>query len=128
MIVFERLGYTIKLSSADWKGLRRRLDLSKAEYVDKEFYLIDVKCLLCKKYYIRTKFGGDCKKCPIHKAIDCEAHNDACAVLMNSFFVDIGFEFNESEIWWDEEKGKKARRQIKRLNEIMDKIEKDNGW
>ena len=125
MIVFKRLGKTIKLTNGDWRGIRRRFDLDKAKLVDKEFFAIVVPCSLCEKYQSRKPLSHRCERCPLYKAIS-DSHDDPCFTLMNSFLRNTEFEIIGSMIWWEFEDNENARRQVKRLNKIMDEIEGQN--
>lgn len=122
MIRFERFGKTIKLTNEDWQGIKKRYDLTKAEYDDEtgEYY-IKIPCSLCKKYQDEAYDCSD--DCPIMKALGDDSGYYACADLLDSFFKDAKFGSGEEDISWYKSNDKQARRQIKRLNKIMDDIE-----
>lgn len=129
MIVFEKFGYTIKLSNKDWKNIRKRFDLKRALLVkenDVDYFVVGIPCSLCKKYI--TKGGWNCSDdCPFMKAFGDYFGNFACGELIDSLFNDTEFQVEQDYIRWHKSVNKKARRQIKRLNQIMDKIEEENN-
>lgn len=126
MIIFKRLGYTIKLSNLDWHSIRERFDLGKAKLDNEgEHYVIKTPCFMCKKYHK----PNDCGDCPIYKVLGEEFGRGSCTDLVESFFPDKEPDFNleSSEVWWSIFCDKEARRELKALNKIMDKIEEENG-
>jgi hypothetical protein len=112
MITFKKFGETIKIRGDHWKRLRARYNPEKAK-LDDEVYAISVSCPFCNKY--------SCKKCPFGVFGD----EYGCYTFFERFFP-MGKEFDSDDITqvdWYEEDDKQARRQLARLQRMMDKIE-----
>lgn len=115
MIVFERFGHTFRIRNDDWKTLRKRFDIDNAikEY---DGWRIPISCSLCDKY------DSYCPGCPIY--VDS---NRSCSWFLTKLFPKMmRFETHKYSIWWDKEYNITVRRQLKRMQEIIDKIEIEN--
>lgn len=121
MITFEMNGKKVKLKNVEWRNTRNRFNLEKAEY-DKEDreYCIDVPCNICGKY------NQDCCLCPLGVFIEQFGDESPCTHFLFSLFKKGKFGVTEYVVWWHKKNDKQARRQIKRVNEMMDKIEEQN--
>lgn len=119
MIVFKRYGHTFKIRNDDWKNLRERFNpenvVSQPGECFPDHWKIDIPCSFCCRYH---HLG--CERCPIQKFGGCNKFFDK---LFRKTKLKIGTSF----VRWEKSVDKKARRQLKRLNKIMDKIEEENN-
>lgn len=118
MITFKKFGKTVKIRNDDWRRLRERFNPKNAVYDGSEGrYKIRRKCSLCSRY-------DKCDGCPLDQFGD-----DGCIFFFAKIFRDgINFEHgNVTRIAWDKEDDKKAKKQLNRLQRMMDKIEASQG-
>ena len=123
MIVFEKFGYTFKIRNDDWKKLRKRFNPDNAIlYDDLDRYYINANCILCDRYR-----NNHCIKCPFDAfTLDITTILYGCSIFFGKLFRKQQFSVGTEYISWEKEVDKEARRQLKRLNKIMDKIEEEN--
>lgn len=124
MITFEMYGEKLKIRNDDWKKLRKRLNPDNA-VLDNELgrYCINVSCSLCDRYQ-----DNYCIKCPFNafEPAPGAALLYGCSVFFGRLFREQRFSVGTSFVSWKIWVDKKARKQLKRLNEIMGEIEEAN--
>ncbi len=123
MIIFKRYGHTFKIKNDDWKKLRMRFDPENAR-LESEFgkYYINLFCSLCSRYK-----RNHCIKCPfevLEKGHPCPRFG--CSVFFDKLLRFKYFSFWTGYVSWEAEVDKEARKQLKRMQKIMDKIEEEN--
>lgn len=121
MIVFKRYGHTFKIRNDDWENIRERFNpknaISQSAYSPFiDHWKIKISCSFCLKYH-----HFNCEGCPIYEF-------GGCGRFFGKLFRNSKLKIGTSFVRWEKSNDIPARRQIKRLNEIMDNIEKDNGW
>jgi len=125
MIEFKRFGKTVRISNENWKGLRERFNLNYARRY-KNTYVIRVDCPLCRIFKPRAQ---DCiskngRTCSFRQF---SAGDVGCIVFFNKLFRN-GLLFDgtwRDKILWKAEKDKQVRKQLKRIQKLMDEIEKE---
>lgn len=115
MIIFKMFGFTYEIENDDWKIIRDRFNLDNAIKTGGE-WRIPVSCSLCDRY------DDECVTCPM-----CVSGNKACTWFFNKLFRTKRFDTGRYSISWDKEHNASTRKQLRRLNQIMDKIEIENG-
>ena len=118
MIVFERFGCTIKLKNKHWKNMRERFNPDNAN-IKNGYYYIRIRCSLCDEY----KNGYYCGLCPFR---DFGHGIYGCGTFILKILREAKFQTYPKAISWRKEINKSVRRQLKSLNNFMDKIEKEN--
>jgi hypothetical protein len=115
MIIFKKFGKTIKIRNDHWKRLRARYNHENAVLDAKEgYYKIRRHCPFCNLYL-------GCTGCPF----DEFEEEYGCLSFFEQLFRG-GTRFDHGLIdmvTWDEWEDKKARKQLSRLQKMMDKIE-----
>lgn len=124
MIEFKRFGKTVRISNENWKGLRERFNLDRVkEY--KVSYIIRTDCPLCEAFRsnCRSKNG---KACPFNQFSKFE-DQVGCRVFFRKLFRDgpVFDDGRKDRIKWDNYDNEAARRQLKRIQKLMDEIEKE---
>lgn len=118
MVVFKKFGYTFRIRNDDWKQLRERFNPKNAVLVNGEGYEIRRYCPLCSRYL-------KCKGCTFKK-LKADIF-PGCMNFFSGLYYDKKFNTNQrSEISWDKKNNKQARRQLYRLQRMMDEIEEQN--
>lgn len=119
MIVFKKYGHTFKIRDDDWKNIRERFNPKNAvsqsaypPFVD--HWKIGISCSLCHKYH-----HFNCEGCPINKF-------GGCAEFFSRLFRKSVLKIGTSFVRWEKSVDEKARRQLNRVQKIMDKIEEEN--
>ena len=115
MIVFKKFGKTIKIRNDHWKKLRARFDPENAVLGDDGCYDIERDCPFCDMY-----LDVECSGCPFEPF-----GRTGCIDFIDMVFPK-GQLFESGDctlVWWEEYYDKKARRQLNRLQKMMDKIE-----
>ena len=114
MIIFKKFGETIKIHNAHWKKLRARYDPENAVWIkSKEVYRIRKKCPFCDLY-------TECNACPfmVFGIHGCYEFFEQVFPSGQAFESDI-----TTEVEWERDNDKKARKQLTKLQRMMDKIE-----
>lgn len=119
MITFKKFGKKIKITNADWKGLRARFTPHNAIRKGSR-YIIEKGCPFCPKY--QPFASCECKGCPL--AVFSHESKLGCERFFGELFLSL--EFNAGDIaeisWWKED-DIHARIQLYKLQGMMDKIE-----
>ena len=126
MITFEMFGHKLKIRNDDWKKLRNRFDPDNARFcIYNDKYWIDVYCSLCQRY----KDCNICGKCPfeILEKNDATLGAFGCFVFFDKLFKKRVFVPSEGSVSWSKHDDREARRQLNRMQKIMDKIEEENN-
>ena len=114
MIIFKKFGETFEIQDSHWKRLRERFNPKNAKLiVSRGMYQIRKKCPFCSTY-------NSCKGCPFEVF-----EKYGCFDFFERIFPN-GIEFDATEtptIDWDEKHDKEARKQLNRIQKMMDKIE-----
>ena len=109
MIVFERFGYTFKVKNSDWRKLKERFDPKNAtQSALSKMWRIHRDCPLCLRYpgCLGCSFEGLCKD------------------FFNRIFRTCKFDAHlATEVSWMHSENFSARRQLNRIQKIMDDIE-----
>lgn len=116
MIVFERFGFIFRIRDYDWKALRKRYDVKNAKYNPAwNEWKIKKDCTICLRY-------ETCRDCPF----GCLG-KIGCLTFFNKIFRKPKLDSSGTDsVMWENKNNTSARRQLKRLNEIMDEIEREN--
>lgn len=120
MIVFERFGHTFKIRNDDWKGLRERFNLNNIK-PGNCYYNILIPCSLCQRYK-----NNYCLNCPFRVLESNHSAKYGCAIFLTKFFEVTKFTTFTDKLSWTKIENEEVRKQLKKLNKIMDKIEKEN--
>ena len=123
MINFTFKGHKISIRNDDWRKLKERFNVERAEK-DMSGYRIRKLCSICKRYYLRDA-SDSCENCPFHEIPHslCEP----CMVILNSLFVVNKFESTINYIRWIKCDNRQARRQLKAILRRMEKVEASQG-
>ena len=115
MIIFVKFGETIKIRNDHWKRLRARFNPENAVLnEDDERYEIRRTCPFCSAYY-------ECKGCPLE---EFDGKYGCFPFFEKVFKGDTEFDHDDiTKIYWDEDFDKEARRELHKLQKMMDKIE-----
>ena len=120
MIVFKKFGETIKIRNDHWKRLRARYNPENATLNTKKgYYEIKRMCPFCNVY------NDECDGCPFEEF----GGEYGCLEFFERLFRG-GTRFDHGLIdivTWDEYEDKEARKQLNRLQAMMDKIEASQG-
>lgn len=123
MITFKRYGKKLKIRNDDWKKLRKRFNPDNAVLDnDLDEYYINVSCSLCDRYQ-----GNLCIECPFDVFSRTMGILYGCSIFFGRLFREQQFSTGSDDVSWEIRDDKKTRRQLKRLNEIMDEIERANS-
>ncbi|GAH20404.1 unnamed protein product [marine sediment metagenome] len=117
MIVFERFGHTFRIRNNDWKKLRERFNPKNAVEYGYKSVEIEIPCSLCMLY----DSGRDCHGCPFSSF----GHN-GCLDFLRKLFREPKFQTGRERLVWNIANNSLVRRQLNRMQKIMDKIEKEN--
>lgn len=118
MITFKMFGFTYEIQDDDWKIIRDRFNLDNAIKTGAKTgaeWRIPTSCSLCDRY------DSNCSTCPMQVTGD-----KGCSWFFNKLFQIKRFGTGRYSVSWSKECNAIARKQLKRLNQIMDKIETDN--
>lgn len=119
MIVFERFGHTFKIRNDDWKNLRERFNPKNAVEYDWESLEIQIPCSLCILY----DSGRCCRGCPFFSFGN---NGNGCLNFLRKLFREPKFQTGRERLVWNTTNNSLVRRQLNRIQNIMDKIEKEN--
>lgn len=119
MIIFKKFDKTIEICNDHWKKLRTRYSPENAVYIkSREVYKIRKKCPFCDLY--NTTHGDECNGCPFRAfgLHGCYEFFEQVFSSGQAFESDV-----IAEITWDKGDDKEARKQLTKLQKMMDKIE-----
>lgn len=127
MIIFKRYGKTLRISNENWKGLRERFNSNYARKY-KNTYVIRIDCPLCKIFKLHafqvcaSKNGRACtfKQFSTPGTIGCMAFFQK--LFRDGPLFDGGW---KDKIYWQAELDISVRKQLKRIQKLMDEVEKE---
>lgn len=132
MIEFKRYGKTVRIGNEHWANFRERFNPDNAKkakkdrgFVRRGDFLIRIPCSLCK-----TFFKKKCKRCPFDKFSirwsDGKLRNPGCNVFIEKLFYLSYFWMERDKVGWKKDDDLAARKQLKRIQKLMDEIEEEN--
>lgn len=117
MIVFKKFGYTFKIRNDDWKDLRKRFNPKHAVNYGGH-WRIKIACSLCERY----RGFVTCPGCPFDILGEY-----GCEIFVDKLFRERKFGAGIRFISWNTENNASARKQLRRIQKMMDEIEVQNG-
>ena len=116
MITFKKFGKTVKIRNDDWRKLRERLDVKKANWGKFPLgYRIEMDCPLCSRY--------TCPECPFYVFKVMNSGGVACVEFLKKIFKPLYINPGTYWVGWSRQKNRLARQQLEQIQRMMDKIE-----
>ena len=121
MIEFKKYGKTLKIGNKHWKTFRERFNPDNAKKYRGRYY-IRIECSLCKTFK-PSCVSRNRTACPFYQfeanyGVGCVEF--FCKLFRNGTY----FRKNDVDhISWDEKNDKLARKQLMRIQKLMDEIE-----